>query len=519
MLITVDQLRPDYLQLWSSQLTGGLARFWNHGAMFVNGEHEHATTETAPGHASLGSGRHPRSTGIVRNDAGVQDVQSPLLDGARGGGASPFRFRGSSFFDWMRAHDPASRALSVSRKDRGAILPLGRAVQSVFWYSPDGTFTTSRYYADTLPTWARTFNERDFVGALEGTSWTLLHAPDSYTVPDSVRRENGGNDFVFPHALPAERARRAVLLTEYPAMDSLTVAMALAGVEGMQLGAGSSTDFLSLSLSTLDAVGHRYGPDSRELHDMVLRVDRYLETFIDSLYTLRDSSRIVFALSSDHGVAPYPELFFAGDDPARGRVDQRPVFDTTRSVLATYGVEGDAVLFESGLVVLDTARLRARNVPVDSVVNAIRSSFRAIPGVLRVDAVPELEALKERGDVLARRWYNAIPPDMDAVLAITLEPYHYWRTISYAMHGMPHAYDARVPIAFLGAPFARGRFTTAARTVDLAPTLARALGLVPIEPLDGRPLVEALVGDPRSGTLTGSRRAPASNTPVTSPRP
>lgn len=519
VLITVDQLRPDYLSLWSSQLTGGLARFWNDGAMFVNGEHEHATTETAPGHASLGSGRHPRSTGIVRNDAGVQDVQSPLLDGGRGGGASPFRFRGSSLFDWMRAQDPASRALSVSRKDRGAILPLGRARQSAFWYSSDGRFMTSRYYADTMPTWARAFNDRDFVGALAGTSWTLLNAPSSYATPDSVARENGGVDFVFPHALPADRARRAVLLTEYPAMDSLTVAMALAGVEGMQLGAGTSTDFISLSLSALDAVGHRYGPDSRELHDMVLRVDRYLDTFIDSLYTLRDSSRIVFALSSDHGVAPYPELYFAGDDPARGRVDQRPVFDSTRSVLATYGVEGDALLFESGLVVLDTARLRVRNVPIDSVVNAMRTSFRAIPGVLRVDAVSELEALKERGDLLARRWYNAIPPDMNAMLAITLEPYHYWRTISYAMHGMPHEYDARVPIAFLGAPFAKGRFTTAARTVDLAPTLARALGIVPTEPLDGRPLLEALVGDPRSGTFTESRRAPASNTPITSPRP
>ncbi len=519
VLITVDQLRPDYLTRWSSQLSGGLARFWNDGAVFINGEHAHATTETAPGHATLGSGRHPRSTGIVRNDAGVQDLQAPLLDGARGGGASPFRFRGSSLFDWIRAYDPAARALSVSRKDRGAILPLGRAVQSAFWYSSDGRFTTSRYYADTMPTWARAFNDRDFVGALEGTSWTLLNAASAYTSPDSVARENGGRDFVFPHALSPDRARRAASLTEYPAMDSLTVAMALAGVEAMQLGAGASTDFLNLSLSTLDAVGHRYGPDSREVHDMVLRVDRYLATFIDSLYTLRDSSRIVFALSADHGVAPFPELYFAGTDSARGRVDQRPVFDSARSVLATYGVEGDALLFESGLVVLDTARLRTRRVPIDSVVGALRMKFRAIPGVMRVDAVPELEALTERGDVYARRWYNAIPPDMDAVLAITLEPYHYWRTVSYATHGTPHAYDFQVPIAFLGAPFVKGQYTLTARTVDLAPTLARALGIVPTEPPDGRALVEALVGDLRSGTPTESRRGPASATPTMSPEP
>jgi hypothetical protein len=145
--------------------------------------------------------------------------------------------------------------------------------------------------------------------------------------------------------------------------------------------------------------------------------------------------------------------------------------------------------------------------------------FRAIPGVMRVDAVPELEALTERGDVYARRWYNAIPPDMDAVLAITLEPYHYWRTVSYATHGTPHAYDFQVPIAFLGAPFVKGQYTLTARTVDLAPTLARALGIVPTDPPDGRALVEALVGDLRSGTPTESRRGPASATPTMSPEP
>ena len=113
--------------------------------------HDHAATETAPGHATLWSGRYPSHTGVVINDIGVSDPQEPLVAG-RGGGASPYRFRGSSIFDWVRARDQFSRALSVSRKDRGAILPLGRSKQSVYWYGLDGRFTTSRYYADTLPT-------------------------------------------------------------------------------------------------------------------------------------------------------------------------------------------------------------------------------------------------------------------------------------------------------------------------------------------------------------------------------
>jgi arylsulfatase A-like enzyme len=508
VLITVDQLLPDYLERWQSQFTGGFARLLTRGAWFTNALHDHATTETAPGHATLGSGRHPRTNGIVRNEAGVGDPQSPLVGGARGGGASPWRFRGSALIDWMRNNDQWARGLSVSRKDRGAILPMGRAQQSAFWYSTEGRFTTSRYYGDTLPTWVQQFNARDFIGALDGASWTLLREEALYPEPDAVPRENSGRDFTFPHALPAERARRASQLTEYPVMDSLTVQLALAGVQAMELGARTSTDFLGVSLSTTDAIGHRYGPQSREVHDQVLRVDRYLGQLMDSLFQLRDSTRILFALSADHGVAPYPELFFAGTDSTRGRVDVRPVFARARSALAARGLEGDVLEFESGIVVLDTMRLRARGVPSDSVIAALRTEFRALPGVMRVDDAAELATLAARNDVYAHRWYNALPPDFGAVLTITLEPYHYWMATAYATHGMPHDYDAKVPLLFLGTPFRAGRYDMPARTVDLAATLAHALGIVPTEPIDGRPLREAFEGDMRRGTPSGAQPQP-----------
>jgi arylsulfatase A-like enzyme len=517
VLITVDQLRPDYLVRWAPEFTGGFRRLLDHGAFFTNAVHDHATTETAPGHATLGSGRHPRHTNIVRNEAGVGDPQAPLIEGGRGGGASPWRFRGTALMDWLRDRDQWARGLSVSRKDRGAILPMGRARQPAYWYSTDGRFVTSRYYADTLPAWVKAFNARDAIGALAGTQWTLLRPAAAYPERDDVPRENGGQDFTFPHALPAERARRAAQLTEFPVMDSLTVQFALAGVEAMELGGRTSTDFLGVSLSTTDAVGHRYGPDSREVHDQVLRVDRYLGQLMDSLFRLRDSSRILFALSADHGVAPYPELFFAGADSARGRVDVRPVFAEARSRLAAAGLEGDVLEFESGIVVLDTMRLRARGVSADSVITDLRRRFRALRGVLRVDRVDELAALAARNDMYARRWHNAIPADFNAVLTVTLEPYHYWFQTTYATHGMPHDYDARVPILFLGAPFAAGRHDLPARTVDLAPTLAHALGLVPGEALDGTPLLEAFSGDLRSGAPSGARPATAASPASASP--
>jgi len=166
VVITVDQLRPDYLERYRPQLKGGFAMLLKEGAFFSDAYQDHAVTETAPGHSTILSGRWPAHTGITRNIAGVQDPAARLI-GVNGPGASPTRFRGSEFFDWLKAADPGARALSISGKDRGAILPIGRAKEQVYWYV-GGYFTTSRYYADSLPTWVR---------ALNGTTRSLTVSP------------------------------------------------------------------------------------------------------------------------------------------------------------------------------------------------------------------------------------------------------------------------------------------------------------------------------------------------------
>ena len=489
--ITVDQLRPDYLDRWSSQFTGGLARLLKQGAFFSNATHDHATTETAPGHATLWSGRYPSHTGVVLNELGVADPQSPLLFG-RGGGASPYRFRGSALFDWMRTRDQFSRALSVSRKDRGAILPLGRAKQQVYWYSLDGRFTTSRYYADTVPTWVQQFNAREFLKPYLGAEWNMLLPASQYPEPDSAVIENQGKDFLFPHRLDTELRAGGSNFTEFPWMDEVTVDMALAGVNALDLGKGPTTDLLAVSLSTTDAVGHRYGPDSRELHDQVLRVDRMLGRLIDSLNRLRDSTRIVFALSADHGVTTFPEVAFPGTDPNRGRVNPQPVIDAARSALAARGVEGDALLLQAGIVSLDRRRLAAKRVNADSVVTALRTQLLALNGMLRVDRVSTLSRAAARGDVIARRWLHAIPSDFQAELTVTFKPGYYWYTTRYATHGSPHNLDARIPVVLMASQIKPGRYTNPVYSVDIAPTLAALLGIPPTEQVDGRVLTEAI---------------------------
>ena len=498
--ITVDQLRPDYLDRYAAQFTGGLKRLLTQGAFFPNTVHDHATTETAPGHATLWSGRFPANNGIVINDLGVADAQMPLLFG-RGGGASPWRFRGTALFDWIRFRDQFSRALSVSRKDRGAILPLGRARQAVYWYALDGRFTTSRYYGDTVAAWVQRFNTEDRAAGYLGREWTPLLADSAYREKDDVTWEHSGKDYVFPHKLVVDRRQGTYELPDYPWMDDLTVDFALAGVQAMDLGKGPSTDVLAVSMSTTDAIGHAYGPDSKELHDQILRLDRNLGRLIDSLYTLRDSTRIIFALGSDHGVTPFPEAAFSGPDPDRGRVDVRPVIDKARSALASRGIEGDALVYQDKIILVDRARLVAKGVPFDSVVTALRAQLLAIPGMARVDRVSGLAAAAAKGDMIARRWRQALPADMPAVLTVTFKPGYYVYTTRYATHGMPYDLDARIPVLFMGPGFRAGRFPQPIRSVDVAPTLAARLGIPPTEPLDGRVLSMVLTADERSPRL------------------
>jgi predicted AlkP superfamily pyrophosphatase or phosphodiesterase len=158
----------------------------------------------------------------------------------------------------------------------------------VFWYANNGTFTTSSYYADTLPTWLRDFNGRRLPQRLAGQTWNLLRDAGSYTEPDSVRFEGGGRDFMFPHRMPADTAAATAQLRFTPFMDELTAAVALQGLRTMNLGAGPATDVLAVSFSATDYIGHMFGPESREQHDQVLRLDRVLGAFIDTLYALRD---------------------------------------------------------------------------------------------------------------------------------------------------------------------------------------------------------------------------------------
>ncbi len=494
VFITVDQLRGDMLDRYRSQLSGGYARLMR-GAWFVNAFQDHAITETAPGHASTMSGRFPRSTGITSNVVGVVDPNFPLLVGRQNEvGASPERFQGTTLFDWIHAKDSTARALSVSMKDRGAILPIGRSKQNVYWYSTTGAFTTSRYYRDTLPTWVTEFNARRIPQSYAGHEWRLLRDSSAYPEPDDVPYENGGRGTTFPHGYGDDSASAASVLRSTPTMDSLTALFALEGLRRTGIGRGRGTDILAVSFSATDVIGHAFGPDSREAHDNELRLDQTIGWFIDSLYKLRDSSTVLFALTGDHGIQPIPEL--ARDrHEAKGnqglRVSLRPLVASVQQHLRDASVDTMAFIYDVETVELDRAALRRGGIDPDSLLNAFAAVARKTPGVLRVDRPSVLYRADPAIDYVARRWTHQLPQSTTVELVLTLEKYSVWVTYP-ATHGSPHDLDAHVPVIFYG-PWAKsGRYTTFARVVDMAPTLAAAAGVRPLEKVDGLVLTQAL---------------------------
>lgn len=492
VLIAVDQMRADYLARFAAQWTGGFARIYRGGTVFEHGRQDHAATETAPGHSTMLSGRYPTHTGIALNSRGVQDRTSPVLGASNDTiGASPRRFRGTTLYDWMVARDSSTRVLSVSRKDRAAIFPIGRSRGAVYWLY-GGAFTTSRYYADTLPSWVQAFNARQDAARLSGITWNLLLPDSAYPEPDSLPFENGGADYTFPHHVSGVPGAAERELNQLPWIDSVTLAFALAGVQALQLGNRSGPDLLSISLSTTDAVGHGYGPDSREIHDHLLHVDRWLGQFLDSLALLVPATSTVLVLTADHGVTSLPEYTVLVRHQRAGRVSLGGVARGATAALARR-VPGDfAIDADGGLITADVQALRAHHVDVDSLAATLAAEAGRLPGVSQVYTARTLP-LAPTSDESAELWRRLLPSDFGWLLCAILAPAYVWSAGgTSAEHGGAHPEDIAVPIAFFGPGIPAQRVARPVSTVDIGPTLAAFIGVTPTEPVDGHVLAEVI---------------------------
>jgi hypothetical protein len=337
----------------------------------------------------------------------------------------------------------------------------------------------------------KSFNDRKSAEALAGKTWDLLLPAAQYAEPDSMFFENAGADFVFPHLLPKAPDVMRAQLVNYPWMDSVTMAFALEGARTMALGRSDATDVLAVSLSTTDAVGHAFGPDSRELHDQLLRLDRWLGGFLDSLAKLVPEQRTVFVLTGDHGIASFPEYTAMVKHKAASRVSLDGIARETAAALSErFEMDFGFDFNGNGLLIADTAAIRARGLSVDSLARALAAKARTWPGVVTI-YTPRTLAAAPASDISAARWRHAIPREIPWLICGVLKPGYVWSPgRQIAEHGTMSDETVSVPIAFWGAGVVPRVSKEQVRTVDIAPTLAAFLRVRPSEPLDGRVLPE-----------------------------
>ena len=510
VVISVDQFSAQLMEAFAPELSGGLARLRKEGVFFTEAYHDHAFTETGPGHSVLLSGRFPASTGIVENRwfdraSGklvycVEDPQARALHAPGQASSSNARFLGDGLGDWLQAQAPGSRAFAVSGKDRAAILMAGRKPTGVYWFTGAAGFTSSSSYGDHLPDWLLRY-DRDLSGRLARDSWLWSKDPATpegrvgqWTFGATVVRNGGLPRFIQGLGMPLDKGFDA-RFRKSPFLDAVTLEAAEALMEGEHLGHGRGTDLLAISFSATDYIGHNYGMLGTEMRDQIHRLDRVLGRLLDLLKRRHPGAWVV--LCADHGGMDLPEVLAEQGFPAR-RLLAEPFLAALEAELhATFKVDRDLVrpTPEPNTLYLDDAALQAANLDRRAVLQKIQAWLRSRPEVAEAFTAEELQATdpaaagSPRDSSLRTLLRRSFRPERSGDILVAVKPFVVFGAppADYPTnHGTPNAYDRRVPLIFWG-PWKAGLRRDPVRTVDLAPTLARELGLVP-GPVDGQAL-------------------------------
>ena len=529
--ITVDQLRGDLLARYYNRLgKGGFRYLLDTGTVYSNAHHRHANTETIVGHATLATGADPSVHGMVGNvwldrvsgelTYNVEDARYPVLgEGvgvdkkieidptqktARSDGRSPSRILVSTFSDELTlAQGGKSKVFGVSVKDRGAISMAGHTGKA-FWFSKkSGEFITSSFYYDQYPEWVVDWNAGKPADKYAGTSWNLLHDQSTYLFGDADDRPYEtalpGYGRTFPHPFGSREGKYfTTLLTISPAGDELTLDFAKALIQNESLGRDDKPDYLSISFSSTDYVGHMFGPSSLESEDNILQLDRTLAElfrFVDAEVGL-DKTLIV--LSADHGGPETPgylsELGFEADyvDPkafdkagAIQRLKER--FGIGEELITTYF---HPYLYLNREVIAEKALDQAE------VELAVAEELTRFDGVALAVSSSALEAGRVPDTPLLQSVLRNYNPNRSGDIYIVFQPNRFINDfdglIVAATHGSPWRYDTYVPIIFAGMKIPSQRISRMVHTVDIAPTLSLLVGAKPPTGAAGAPLNEVI---------------------------
>jgi predicted AlkP superfamily pyrophosphatase or phosphodiesterase len=534
--ITVDQLRGDLPGRFVKNMgEGGFRYLMNQGVWYADAHHSHANTETIVGHATLATGADPAVHGMIGNvwfnrqtgtltyniedpgyrilTAGADVDKATELDPtqklASTDGRSPVAILGSTFSDELAIHRAGqAKIFGVSIKDRGAVSMAGHAGKA-FWFSKQsGGFVTSTYYYEHYPAWVNEWNQRRPTEAYAGRSWDLLHEKSSYLFGDADDQpweiNFPGYGRVFPHPYGSDKGKYfTTLLTLSPAGDDLTLDFAKTLIDAEQMGQREVTDYLSISFSSTDYVGHFFGPSSLEMEDNLLRLDRTLADLFAYVEKRVGLNNTLIVLSADHGSPEAPAYLNSLGIEAKyvtpNQWDKEPAIGALKQ---KFGIGKELIQsYYQPYVYLNRAVIQEKGLVQAVVEKAVIDELMKFEGVALAVSSAALNEGNLPNTPLLQSVLRNHNPQRSGDIFIVFQPHYFINEFDglrvTCTHGSPWRYDTFVPVVFAGGRLTPRRVYRTIETVDVAPTLAAIVGAKPPSGSRSAPLEEVLQGSAR----------------------
>jgi len=515
--IVVDQMRQEYLYRYESKFgEQGFKRLMNEGFMLKNAHYNYVPTETGPGHASIYTGTTPSVHGIVGNDwydrttkqnvNCVGDPNQKAVGTDVGGAVSPSRLLSTTITDELKlATQQRAKVVGVSIKDRGATLPAGHTPDGAYWFDgKTGSMITSTYYKEKLPDWVTKFNSQKLVDKYLNQVWNTLLPIEQYveSSPDDSPYEGkwkGKDKPTFPYNLTELRKQMGQnsLIVMTPFGNNLVADFAKAALLGENLGKDDVTDFLTVSFSSPDAVGHAMGPDAVEVEDVYLRLDKTLEEFFAFLDKEVGKGAYTVFLTADHGVSHVPQYLKDLHIPA-GYFKPAFVKAALNEHLQKYfpnkmlleEVTSDQIYLNQAAFSEDP---KASGVDMLVATELITNFLLSTEGVAQVFSSATLRQINTDEVGIRGKVVRGFNPKRCGDIAFVLEPgWLSWGGITGSTHGSVYTYDTHVPILFYGNGIKKGSSSRFHTITDLAPTLSVLLKIKFPSGSTGQPITEIL---------------------------
>ncbi len=512
--IVVDQMCYEYLYRYQANFgKDGFNRFLQKGMNCRNILYNYVPTYTGPGHASIYTGTTPNNHGIIGNewfeassnkvvncieDKKVQTVGSD----SKNGQASPKRLKTYTITDQLKMTYPDAKVISVSIKDRGAILPGGHLSDGSYWYdNTTGTFITSTFFKKELPVWLKNFNQTKNADSY-GHTWDLLLESSKYKAKDESPYEvimNGKNAAVFPYnfkEMGGGKINYKQFITS-PYANTLLTDLAIEAMQNESIGRDAQTDFMCISYSTPDIAGHAFGPYSLELEDLYYRLDRDLSKLLNHLEKQYGKDGFVVFLTADHAVVPVPQQLVDKQLPG-GYIFMEDHLKELKSY-CTEKFGEDLILAEENMnLYLKKGRIDTLGLNLYTVAKTLAAPIRSWEGVKSV--FTEDEMMNETAT--DGEWRDMMRKGFEfhrsGSILIMLEPGYLPmqkdtpKAHQGTSHGSAFNYDTHVPLLWYGAGIQRKDVFRPMEIVDIAPTLTHILNLQRSGAMVGNPIVEVL---------------------------